>query len=643
MSHDPTPNRDRGAALLLALVVVTGVAVAISAALGFAATSVGSSSNAYRPARASLYGADAAVKIATKYIAANPTAGTATGTTCIATDLNAGTINGKAVSIQVCPETGSFTQVADLETYSLLTLGSDSNELGIDINKASSGENSKGMFLTNGKVHSNNNVVIDDQFVVTNGDVTVRGTCSTSKITVDSGKSKTCSSSSVSSVSASSVAITPVVSDVIATAPSASGTCSSGDSGNKIVTLSPGKYTSAPSIGSNCKYVWMKPGVYYFEGVSWTISDDVVAGTLKSGNTTASSSDFSSFGSNCDGTNTDNGVEIILGSDSRLTLDGGTLEVCGRTHGTKVVAVYGPTADLKKSTSTTTDYTSDPSSTSNTSNWSNSSDAKVINGTSATRTISKKSGGDSNANSGRITLSSFSSFSPASGSTVKIAVATKADRTGSSSTYYGQLKLNKSGGSCTIDLVAFTTTLTTTEYDFCSGVTPSTLTSIDFYAYNNTTSQDVVVSLDGIQMRWSETTTSETTILKAQSGSVTTVPSSGTATSAIGTASTGANVDALWLNGITYMPLARVTVDVATDSKPVFGRAAILRSLYVNSKASQMAKGPSIGVGGTKLTDGSLTINAVVGGQTWVSSHVKYTVSGNAVTATTIDNWVVRR
>lgn len=622
MSHDATPNRDRGAALLLALVVVTGVAVAISAALGFAATSVNSAANAYQPARASLYGADAAVKIATKYIAANPSAGTPAADGGCQDPLSLGTLNGRPISIEVCAEVVTSFEPLDPDGLPFAILAfPGSGENGVEASTS-------GPFYVNGNVYST-------------GDLDGGNSSSSSRgLRVSSGVARSeadcdgyiyedgvrvdtddCEADDLPAEAAD-----PEWVPAVATRPADADT--SGRCDDDIAELEPGTYvdTDLDDAIDDCDNVWLAPGTYYFEDVAWDVNQDVIGGTLTDDLDT-DLFDADNYGTACDPD--EPGVHIVLGGESRFTIGADdSLQICGAdtTQGDTTIPIplYGLTADVADTTVALTPASAtDPA----TYDWTNRDRALTI----ANLTTSEASITMTNT-SRDITLEDLgASATLPAGTNLTLAYSARVSNT--SDMALSALVTSANGETCEKTLVDATTSPPTTRTVAvdCAGFDAVAPLDVRIRATASHRSNAKTAYLDGVELRYTLPG------MKAQDGCIVEIGGSG-----CNVLSMTGNDRLVWMSGASYLPLARVDVQAPSDSAATLGASLVVRSIKAHATASTQLV-PVVGdADPTTTSDGHVVINGIVDGSPWVSARVYYTSTGSGYTVET-QTWVVRR
>lgn len=392
---------DRGAALVLVLIIVTVIGLAGAALLTFSDTSI-RTTVALRDQAGNAYNADGAAQVAIENLRAgygfeNPALfDIANDTTCFGPDTSSGTLNlrdfypavngrdGNAPSSAsvVCtadPATGvNATDVkitaANRPAQAILTLGQTTDEDGINI-KA---QGKPGDFLVNGKVISNSNINVDKGTLQSSAAVTAFGGCSGSIASTPDAlcDSKTTTDDPDYASEATAVpAYQAVPADIEESCPKG------------VVTFNPGYYDDASALTAlmsdkaTCRGStwWFTPGTYYFDFHNndkdsdfyqgplknevvnpdqWAIrSGHMVAGTPtdSKGNVIDSPGSSPTFPGSCQNpisSSTAKGVQFIFGGDSQLAVEGSAdAEICG-TYSAKrpPIAVFG----VKSGEATTT-------------------------------------------------------------------------------------------------------------------------------------------------------------------------------------------------------------------------------------------------------------------------------------------------
>jgi hypothetical protein len=354
---------DSGASLILVLVVITVIALSLSALLSFADTNL-RATMALRDQAATTSAADAAMKSAINALR-NGTFSGASGEQCFGASgtLSLPLISGQDSAAVRC--TGEPAKVlihcpsvsqCNRPGAALLTLGQAPGEDGVRIEQPTTST-----FRVHGTVFSNSRLNVVNGALNTNAAVYARGTCTG---VVQSTPAPACNYSA-----ANTLGDDPRYAPEVSTVPAwrALPPCTTP---NSTVAFEPGHYDDAKGLtdmmagNSACRGStwWFKPGVYYFDfrngGADrnpllkpsdnvWTIDDGrlvagtptAASGTPPAGVTIPGACDNPIKGANAPG------VQFIFGGDSRFAVKSGQVEICG-TYSTSrpPVAVYGLTS-----------------------------------------------------------------------------------------------------------------------------------------------------------------------------------------------------------------------------------------------------------------------------------------------------------
>lgn len=315
------PAEDRGAALLLVLVIVTVIGLAGAALLTFSDTSI-RTTVALRDQAAAAYAADGAAEVAISRVqngkldcsSTTPTVmtlGSVASPFYIPVQSQVGSLNASiscspnttegASSTTTTTTTGTGTTVggtaSNLPSYALLAMGgSAGTDYGIDF---STSANNKTICIENGSVVSNTKINASGEFL----GVRLRGTGTASDCTTGSGTGLTVGAAATSGcigtssggspnfgptpctqlASAIPLPVAPVPTDPI-TRTNQIATCLISGSTTYAAFL-PGKYTDVTKLNSPCggaaNFEWFSPGTYYFDfgSTTWNWPMTLLAGT----------------------------------------------------------------------------------------------------------------------------------------------------------------------------------------------------------------------------------------------------------------------------------------------------------------------------------------------------------------------------
>ncbi|MEV6872995.1 hypothetical protein [Amycolatopsis sp. NPDC051128] len=374
---------DTGAALTLVLLLVTVVAVGLSALLSFADTSVRTTVN-LRGQAASAYAADGALQAAVNQIRTSTFKGTA-GEPCFGTSdtLHLPDSGGGAAAVSCiadpakvliqCPSLSQCNRPGN----AILTLGTGGED-GLNIQQPTGSS-----FKIHGTVYSNSNINVVNGSLDTNTAVYARSGCSG---TIRSTPPPSCS------YAGSSLGADPGYAPALTSVPPLQKLPPCTKAGS-LVTFQPGYYDDAVGLSammsssSKCKdsTFWFKPGAYYFDFHNaaavrplsllggedvWTIDNGyLVAGTPvdDTGRIVATPSVPAKIPGACDNPIEDAnavGVQFVFGGDSRLAVKAGQAEICGTYSATRPpVAVYGLTSGAESPVTATLTPSGTPSGT----------------------------------------------------------------------------------------------------------------------------------------------------------------------------------------------------------------------------------------------------------------------------------------
>lgn len=578
-------RRDIGAALLLAIAVVTGISVALAAALGFAATSVKSSAESYQPAREALYTADAAVKIAAAHYRRLADGGLiadcADGTTTLQIDAT--------TTVEVCDSQAdghSFDNQDPGPEFGLMTT---SKTLGIDLRT--------GTIRIAGGVYSAATATGPSGSTTTNmlsierGNLHAVGACD-GNIEVATGYAQDCNAS---------VVTVPVYTSGLdeAPAPGTAADCS----------LTAG-YWSATSFGTatgGCDVVHLQPGLHYLHDVDWTVSNTVIGGTLSAGIDIDALDPTTDLPGACDVAAA--GTMIVLGGTSSMTMNGqGAIEVCGMatTQGSEQVRIplMGSDVALDGGGGVGTDVT-------------------LTGGTSASVTAIPRNG----AKTAAVNLSTATDITSATALTLRYTSGSKTGNVTGTVT----ARSSGAGSDCaagTLDLTGSTPAAIDLTACLSSLDLPLTLTFRFASASANGSG-----SVSGISVVASGVGSNAGSPVALLDGADTDPVLSTTATNKF-----------VVLHGVTYLPTRPIDLNVPNDAEVGASRALIVESITINAGGGSAGdeRPPIIGADLLEPGNGELTFDAYVDGDHWLTTRGQYTATAGSLSLA-IDRWIVRR
>ena len=338
-------DSEAGATLIVALVMIMIISVAIVAVLAYASTSLHTIA-VIKTQRQVLYAADGSVQTAIQAARTDATVGTQTaGSGCgsLATldYLSVGGQPASSVACTVVVARGPGVPGVDMPPYALWAVGPNGGETGIDVGK-SGGLSVAGSVASNMPGTSINATDLD----ITGYTAEARANCTGTIIVADPADKMCNTGSSYPDPNYPSRAL-PALSS-----PNPAPTCTAN---NGVLQFSPGYYTNAAMLssptysqgGRTCTsgYVYLKPGVYYFDfgfdplfpGNVWDVNGTVIGGEPK-GNFNPDAANrlpqsiangSNGFSVNCktelDGATS--GVQLVFGGASQMTAESNSTQV----------------------------------------------------------------------------------------------------------------------------------------------------------------------------------------------------------------------------------------------------------------------------------------------------------------------------
>lgn len=622
---------DSGAALILALIIVTVVAISIGALLTYSDTNIRTTVN-LRSQAAMAYEADGAMQAAINNIRNSTANGSAAnyGGNCFSNSTNTMTVSGfsgsgdtatvncsvdpAAVLIQ-CVSLSQCNRPGD----AILTTGN--NIPGEDgINVQATGQSALNV---HGTVFSNSNINVQKGSLSTDTPVYARGACSGTITSVPSPAS--CNYGATANSLGNDPGYQPATTTVPVHQPLPACTTK-----NSVVTFQPGYYDDAVGLSnmmsgnSACKGStwWFKPGVYYFDfhnggtdvnpllssaGDVWTMNDkngSIVAGTPtnSAGKIVATPSVPASIPGACDNPINDSnavGVQFIFGGDSQLSIKFGQAEICGTYSATKPpVAVYGLTSGTATTTSLTGVNTLKTTSVVSATTFTNATVANLANVDGQFATMVNNGNGNQ---SGSVTVAGYAppSAIPA-GSILKSAqLRVVHGNTAGSTNDSLSAQLTPSGGTAiNVTVPSYGDNVIHTDtIDVSGGGTNSLAQAI----YNGTfTGAQLTYSasvkhkgteeLDAMQLDL----TYEAPAFRAENGCITQTPYPSTGCALI--LSQNGSGNEFYVQGTTYAPNAPVDITLNNAAEEVFRFGVVARTLRVTETGSFAYIGPVIEV-----------------------------------------------
>lgn len=607
-----TRRDDDGAALIIALIIVTVVAISLGALLSLTDTSIRATIN-LRTEASTAYEADGALQAAVNDIRNSAVNGQA-GQTCFtggSNTLQLNNFNGADSAAVQCAfdpasvqiQCSSLTQ-CNRPGSAILTLGRVSGEDGINITQPASGSN----FLVHGTIFSNSNINVVKGGLVTNTAVYARGTCSGAITSVPSPPS--CNYGNTTNALGNDPGYSPATTTV--PVHQALPACTTA---NSVVTFQPGYYDDAVGLSnmmagnSSCRHStwWFKPGTYYFDfhnggtdqnpGLAsgsdvWTVNDGyLVAGTPtdSTGRITASPPNPASIPGACDNPINDAkavGVQFIFGGDSQFTIKSGQAEICGTySASTPPVAVYG----LKSGTATSVPGTVTAGGVTAT-NFTNATPTSIAT-TDGQYAILDNTGGKQST--GSVTGTGFGSI-PA-GSVLKSAtIQVVHNNTQGSNKDTRAVQFTATDGT-TINLTPSSPNNNSTATDTFT-VTSQLAKSIEDGTFGSgqlnytvNLKNKGIEQLDSMQL----ILTYEPPAFRAEDGCVTTTPYSSGCALVLSQNNSG---NTFYVQGTTYAPNAVLDITLNNAAEQIFRFGVIARSLWVKETGAFSYTGPVIEV-----------------------------------------------
>jgi hypothetical protein len=623
-SFDRVRRDDRGAALLLALIVITVVAVGVSVLLTFVDTSLRTTVKV-REQAAATYGADGALKAAVNDIgtsARDPYAGddclpggnvwklpaqfsgvdTATVKCTLDADPEQSEVRIECPSLSNCNRPGS----------AILTLGKIAGEDGINITQPTGSA-----FRVHGGIFSNSTINVVNGRLDTDTWVNARGACAGA---ITSTPPASCNIGTATNRFGDDPNYQPD-----ATVVPAHRSLPACTTARSVVAFEPGYYDDAVGLSammdgnSACKKStwWFKPGTYYFDFHNfgpnrnpllpsgsnlWTLDDkdgSIVAGTPvdAAGAATTAPPVPAAIPGACDNPihNAEaQGVQFIFGGDSRFAVKAGEAEICGTYSATRPpVAVYGLTSGAATPTALTGGNNLRLNAVPSTGAFGASATVAALATVNGTPYASWKA--NKNNDTGAVTVSGFAPPSPIpagsvlTGATVRVthrhANTTNRDAltamltpnggtTSVSGTSPGQL----GGGALAIDTIALDTAATGA---LAAAVYAGTFTGAAIRLTVGLPTKDDTEDLDAIQLDL----TYVAPAFRAASGCVTAgpYPSAGSCALIMTINNSG---NQFYVQGTTYAPKAAVDLTLNNAAEQVFRFGVIARSLWVKLTGS---------------------------------------------------------
>ncbi|GAA4417762.1 hypothetical protein GCM10023148_15920 [Actinokineospora soli] len=620
---------DSGATLIMVLVLVTVMAVGLSALLTLTDTNV-RATVALREQAAAVYDADGAMQTAINGIRESAYTG-ASGQHCFGgsdtmsvpapsgTGSAAVTCTADPAKVLVhCPSLATCNRPGS----AVLTLGRTAGEDGLHIEQPNAGST----FRVHGTIFSNSTIAVDNGTLSTNARVYARGTCTG---TIVSTPAPSCDYGSTANPLGDDPGYAPATSVVPPWR--ALPACTTPDS---VVAFEPGYYDDAAGLSammagnSACRRStwWFKPGVYYFDFHNsgsnanpvlpnapnvWTVDDGhLVAGTPvnAAGAVVATPSVPAAIPGACQNPIKNAGavgVQFIFGGDSQFAVKSGQVEICGTYSVTRPpVAVYG----LKSGSDTVTTANGAQPTSVTPGAFADATTARLasLEGTYAAGSFASwTTNANTNNQSGQVTTDGYGQTTIPAGSVLvsaklRVGHRYRPQAGGRPSEALSAIVTPAGAPAFTVPVPAYAGTLPAGQMDTVDITTQlaGTVRTSGFsgaqIAFRAVVGQRGTEDLDGMQLDLVYVAPA----LRAGSGCVTAGPYTG-----LGNASRCAlvstvnnNANEFYVQGTTYAPNGVLDVTLNNAAEQVFRFGVVARSVWVKLTGSFSYNGPVIEV-----------------------------------------------
>jgi hypothetical protein len=632
------PDGDEGAALVLALLFITGIGLVVGSLLTYSGTGLQAAAKLATRTQTD-YDVDGALQAAINTVRQSDY-DNASGQTCLTGGaLDVPGSNGTVrVTCAAAAGTGAAAGLVPITSANkprsaILTLGTNGGEPGI-------GLQSNGTLLVKGSVVSNSTITGGGAASALSSpyaQVRAKGSCATATVTSTPAAACTYTPTTDADDFADPVTL-PAAATAYAPPPTATADLTYRPvpaCGASPVTFQPGYYDDAAALsaltngGCGGHTLWFKPGQYYFDfhnaegggGLPsgsdvWTVSDSnvrVVAGTPQGWTTSPFSAPTIPGSCVSPLTTTSNaGVQWAFGGDSRLAVSAGQMEVCGQYSSSKpALAIYG-IASGTDTTLTSVLKTSGGGSTP-AGSVAFSPLSAVQDQDDAPATASLDSTGASGDTTASMLLSDFATGAVPGGSilqtaqleirhketttsgTLKSIQASAVIDTGGAAVPVPATSLTQSS-SWRTDTVTVPLSALQSKLHAGTPVLSTVQVNASVGKKSGTTQNKVSVAVDSVQLRLiykPPAVRGETTTVGGSASCVGTAPFvPGSSNCALITTS-GAQTR-LYVQGTTYAPKAALNIALTNVSSQVFRAGLIARSLRITVTASAGYAGPVI-------------------------------------------------
>ena len=611
---------DGGAALILALVIVTVIAISLGALLSLTDTGIRTTVN-LRGQAATAYEADGAMQAAINNIRNSTVNGTA-GQNCFGSSntLTLNNFSGSDSAAVTCTPDPASVQIqctslsqCNRPGSAILTLGRIPGEDGINIQQPNSGS----AFKVHGVIFANSNIDVVKGSLNTNTAVYARGTCSG---TIQSSPSPSCNYGNTANALGNDPGYTPAT----ATVPvhQSLPACTTA---NSVVTFQPGYYDDAAGLSammagnSHCRHStwWFTPGTYYFDfhndgsnplltggGDVWTVNDGyLVAGTPtdSTGKVISTPSVPATIPGACDNPINDKqakGVQFIFGGDSQFAVKAGQVEICGSySQKAPPVAIYGLTSGTATTTSLTGANTLKTTGVVSANNFTNATVANLANVDGQYATMTNNGNGNQ---AGSVTVNGHAppTAIPAGSILTSAQLRVAHGNTAGVSQDSRSVQFTPNGGTTTTltPPADIGNTVYTDTFDLTNTLAPTvyagTFTGAQI-AYSATVKHKGTEQLDAMQLDL----TYVAPAFRAESGCTTSGPYTGTGNSNCALVTSVNNSgNQFYVQGTTYAPSAVLDITLNNATEQIFRFGVIARSLWVKETGSFTYSGTVIEV-----------------------------------------------
>jgi hypothetical protein len=610
---------DSGSVLIFALVIITVMALVITAVLSYADTNV-RATVALRVQDNAAATAEGAAQVALNTLDGNAfiNQGSSATPECFGTtgvlslpnlmpNATGEAANSAAVECAVDEATGADGITVPITSSNkpgnaIFTTSTNGAENGLEVKAL----NTALPFNVHGGIVSKSNIAVTDGTLKSTVDVRAQTGCTG---TIVSTPPPVCTGATGSRPVPDYAAETTTV-PTFRTVPT---TCPGG-----VATFEPGTYTDAQALSnfmdnsSSCKNSvwWFKPGVYYFDfqntagGHQWQVrTGQLIAGTPVNGAgaTIAAPSKPISVPGSCDNpihSETAVGVQWIFGGDSQFQVVGSAdAEVCGTYHPDRpMLAVYGVRTSVATTTSGTTGKTAGTVTATNFTATTGSTPAAAVAAAGDSKTLTWTGA----TTSASLTATAFApAFSIPVGATLtsaKVKITYVTGATGTTAVKNRDLVITPTPGTAipkAMSNAAPTAAAPTLEADLTADLSNTVRTNgltglqIGYTVQKNTsaTAREIIDSIT-LDLTWTGP------VMRAQSGCIT-AAFPGPGSCAVISTTTSYSGE-FYIQGTTYTPNAAIDLNLSNITAQVLRFGVISRVLRVKETGAVSYDGPVI-------------------------------------------------